>query len=124
MRNQLKILFNSVASMVAILIIVCCMNTVAMADNNIDLEVTAALVAGVCFIVWMLWATYMLLRSKEVKEMPAKSRFVMEVAICLLFGFWIFMKASVIGFAVVWVPLAMWILSRSYKEAFRINQSV
>lgn len=124
MRNKLKILFNSVASMVAMLIIVCCMNIVAMPETHPDMEVVMALAAGASFITWMLWATYVLLRNKEVKEMPPKSRFVMEVAICLLFGFWIYMKASLLVFSIVWIPLMMWILSRSYKEAFRAYQGM
>ena len=119
MRNKLKILFNSVASMIAMLIIVCCMSIVAMPETHTDMEVVMALVAGACFIVWMLWATYMLLRSKDIKEMPAKSRFVMEIAICLLFGFWVYMKASLLVFSIVWTPLMLSTLTRSYKEAFR-----
>lgn len=119
MRNRIKLLFNSVVSMIAMLIIVCCLNTMEAAENNIDMEVVMAMVAGACFIVWMLWAAYMLLRSKEVKEMPAKSRFVMEVAICLLFGFWLYMKVSLIIFSIVWIPFMMMTLTRSFKEAFR-----
>ena len=119
MRNKLKILFNSVASMIAMLIIVCCMSIVAMPETHTDMEVVMAWVAGTSFIAWMLWATYMLLRSKDIKEMPAKSRFVMEVAICLLFGFWVYMKASLLVFSIVWSPLMLSTLTRSYKEAFR-----
>lgn len=122
MRNRLKNIFNSSVSEISMLVIVCCMITtnVSIKANGAwtDIAVGSSIVGGVVLFGLLIWATYKLIARKEVNEMPAKPRIVVETCSRILFGYWLYITAGLL-FAMIWVAIMVWDSAISIRTAFR-----
>ena len=111
MRNQIKNIFNSKESEISILIIVCCMIANILANsyygNRTHIAVIASLLGGITLVFILIWATVKLIAHKEVKEMPRKSRLIIESISRLLFLYWIYITVGLI-LAIVWAAFILW----------------
>ncbi len=119
MRNRIIRIFNSTASEVAILVIVCCLIVITLTNEAYgkwnDAAVIAALLAGVVLVSLLLWATIMLITKKEVKEMAPKPRIVIENVSRLLWLYWAFLVFNPIV-ALIWAAFIIWDGVRSVRQ--------
>lgn len=122
MKNQLKNIFNSYASEISMLVIVCCMiaTNVSIKESGAwtDVAVVSTLVGGIVLSGLLIWATYQLIARKEVKEMPVKPRIIIESWSRILFVCWLYITVSPL-FALIWVPFIIWDSVRSVRDAFK-----
>ncbi len=119
MRDRIIRIFNSTASEVAILVIVCCLIVITLTNEAYgkwnDAAVIAALLAGVVLVSLLLWATIMLITKKEVKEMAPKPRIVIENVSRLLWLYWAFLVFNPIV-ALIWAAFIIWDGVRSVRQ--------
>lgn len=122
MKNQLKNIFNSYASEISMLVIVCCMiaTNVSLKESGVwtDVAVVSSLVGGIVLSGLLIWATYQLIARKEVMEMPVKPRIIIESCSRILFVCWLYITVSPL-FALIWVPFIIWDSVRSVRDAFK-----
>lgn len=123
MVNRLKNIFNSYVAEISILVIICCMiaTSIPMKYEGgwTGMAVAAALTGGAVTLALLIWATYMLISNKEAREMPAKSRLIVEACSSLLMMYWIYLVYS-LTIALIWLPLFLWVLwtdLRSTRQA-------
>lgn len=75
--------------------------------NWTDVAVIASLLGGITLVSLLIWATVKLITHKEVKEMPPKSRLIIESISRLLFLYWIYITVGLIP-AIVWAAFILW----------------
>ena len=119
MNNQIRNIFNSIASEVSILAIICCLISMSLSIEFYGKWNTISVVStiiGALVLLWLLvWATVMLFSKKEVKEMPTKPRLIVETIGRLLFLYWLYITVGLIV-AIIWGVLILWDGIRSIKE--------
>mgnify|MGYP000820009518 CR=1 FL=1 len=113
MINQIKRLFNSTATEITMLFIVCCMvSTVVpmqLEAQWTSQAVAASLAGGVVLVIWLVWATYILATRKAVAEMPSVPRRVTDWSNALLLIYWFSVTAAP-SVASEWAPMMAWIV--------------
>ena len=75
--------------------------------NRTHIAVIASLLGGITLVFILIWATVKLIAHKEVKEMPRKSRLIIESISRLLFLYWIYITVGLI-LAIVWAAFILW----------------
>lgn len=119
MRDQIKSIFNSKASELSILLIVCCMIVITLTKQQhgewTGVAAAASLIGGIVLISLLAWATIMIITKKKVIEMPIKSRLIIESISRLLLLYWIYITMGLIA-AAVWSVFILWDGVRSIRE--------
>ena len=122
MRNRIKNLANSHATMSAMLVIVCCMLLTAVQlklfGEWTGLAVAGSLVGGITLFAWLAWSTYVLCAGKTVREMQPKPRFFMETLIYILTLGWVYAIRGSWLILIPFVCLFAWYLYAEFRNAF------
>lgn len=123
MRNQIRNLFNSTPSIVALLIIVCCLLLTALPmkiyGDWTGLSVAGALVGGLVLFVWLVWCTYILCTKKTLSEMPPKPRMGLETVSYALTLWWVYIVTESIMIVILWACLYGWYLLSEWRGVMR-----
>lgn len=77
--------------------------------------VMSTIIGALILFGFLVWATIILLSKKEVREMPTKSRLIIETISRLLFLYWLYITAGLIV-AIIWGVLILCAGIRSIKE--------
>lgn len=119
MNNQIRNIFNSTASEVSILAIICCLISMSLSIESYgkwNIIAVVSTIIGALVLLWLLvWATIMLFSKKEVIEMPTKPRLIVESISRLLFLYWLYVTVGLLA-AIIWWVLILWDGIRSIKE--------
>lgn len=119
MRNRIRNIFNSTECELSMLVIVCCMIMTNLSLKHYsewtNIAVLATVIGGVALLGLLIWAALMLITKREVREMPIKSRLIIESICRLLFLYWIYIVSGPI-LAIVWATFILWDGIRSFKQ--------
>ncbi len=111
MNNQIRNIFNSLVCEVSIAIIIGCMIITSLSiEPNGELNGVALLssIFGALVLLGLLtWAIIKLTSKREVKEMPIKSRIVIESISRLLFMYWLYITVGALP-AIIWAVFILW----------------
>lgn len=124
MRNQIKNVFNSYISELSMLVIVCCMVAINLSfsinGSWTSVGVAASIVSGIVLLFLLIWATYMIVKRRDVKEMPVKPRLIVENCSRILLIYWLYLTGGVV-IALIWAAFIIWDGIKSIKEAAGID---
>lgn len=119
MNNQIRNILNSTASAVSILAIICCLISMSLSIESYGkwniITMGSTIIGSLILFCLLAWATVMLVSKKEVREMSTKPRLIVETISRLLFLYWLYLTAGLIG-AIIWGVLIFWDGIRSIKE--------
>ncbi len=88
-----------------------------LGSQALNVETAAAIIGGVALFSLLIWATVTLIRGKYVKEMPAKTRVIVECVSYLMILLWLCMGTSPVV-ALIWALLFIWNIVRGVKQAY------
>lgn len=121
MRNRIINVFNSSFSEISLLVISCSLAAIGIStklgSQALNVETAAAIIGGIALFFLLIWATVTLIRRKYVKEMPAKTRVIVECVSYLMILLWLCMGTSPVV-ALIWALLFIWNIVRGVKQAY------
>ena len=126
MNSRLKNLLESGVSLFTILIIFFGLMTLAIIENSIPgnpgLEIGIALIMGVTFFGYLIWATIALAMNRQLKPVRTKSKLMLVSFICIFFITYIFLTRDLISSCIFSLfPIWIWIkVLKEYRMSFTI----
>ena len=123
MNNRLKNLLESSVSLFTILIIFFGLMTSAISEkinpDDSELEVGIALVMGMIFFGYLIWASIALALNRQLKPVSIKSKLILVSFISIFFITYIFLTRDLISSCIFSLfPIWVWIIAlRNYKAS-------
>lgn len=122
MIHRIKNIFNSAVCEVSILLIVCCLIVLTLSIRHsgawTNIAIVSCILGGIILVSLLAWATFSFIAKKEIREMPKKSRMIVECISRVAFLFWIYIAMGPL-LAMIWAILIVWDGIRSFKQIVR-----